>query len=53
MVLHAGHSQSICMVVCSVIVLGVSPGQISVILAGIAVVDEVIIQTLEIWMLVC
>ena len=45
MALHAGCSQSICMGVCSVIVLGVSPGQMSVILAGTAVVDEVIIQT--------
>ena len=45
MALHAGCSQSICSVVCRVIVLGASPGQMSVILAGTAAVDDAIIQT--------
>ena len=45
MVLHAGCSQSICMGVCGVIVLGASSGQMSVILAGTAAGEEVIIHT--------
>ena len=45
MVLHAGYSQSICMGVCGVLVLGASPGQMSVILAGTAAGEKVIIHT--------
>ena len=43
--LHAGCIESICMGVCIVKVLGASPGQISVILEGTVVVEEVIIHT--------
>ena len=45
MALHAGFSQSIWIGVCGVTDLGASPGQMSMILGGTAVVDEVIIQT--------
>ena len=45
MALHAGCSQSICRGVCGVTDLGASPGQMSVIPEGTAVVGEVIIQT--------
>ena len=45
MALHAGCSQSICKGVCGVIVLSASPGQMSVIPEGTAVVGEVIIHT--------
>ena len=45
MALHAGCSQSTWMGVCGVIDLGASPGQMSVIPEGTAVVGEVIIQT--------
>ena len=45
MALHTGCSQSIWIGVHGMIVLGASPGQMSVIMAGTAVVGEVIIQT--------
>ena len=46
MALHAGCNQSIWMGVCSMMDLGASPGQMSVIPDGTAAVGEVIIQTL-------
>ena len=46
MVLHAGCSQSMWMGVLGMIDPGASPGQMSVIPDGIAVIGEVIIQTL-------
>ena len=45
MVLQSGCSPSVCRGVCGVTNLGASPGQMSVILEGTAVVDEVLIQT--------
>ena len=45
MVLHAGFNLSIWMGVCGVITLGASPGQMSVILAGAAAGEGVIIHT--------
>ena len=45
MALHAGGSQSIWMCVCGVTDQGASPGQMSVILEGTAVVGVVIMQT--------
>ena len=45
MALHAGHSQSMWMGVCSVTDLGASVGQMSVIPEGTVAGGEVIIQT--------
>ena len=45
MVLHAGCSQSVCKGVCGVIVLGASPGQMSVIPEGTTIVGDIIIHT--------